>query len=306
MLSRRQRPGICRRSPPAPAGTGGDSLQLERLRLADRGPARCGSPSATAGVRSRDLHIVKAGGRGGTRRSSAARAPASAVGDRFPRRVGWRVPATTLGCCHGRPTAASASVPPRPLRAVSWRAGRTTSGDGGGGGAATRRSTPWAARHVRRASMVRPGPPCPAVEEPPCRCRSSAVMTGVGAVSDTAAVEPGATVLSACSAASACLSAILGAVLIGRGPARSVRRRRRRREAQLGPANSGRHAAPFARVKPAASPRSPQADRRPRVRYAFEAMSQAAIEAAYESLRTRGANRPIVGQVPDGVVRVDP
>ena len=110
-----------------------------------------------------------------------------------------------------------------------------------------------------------------------------AVMTGVGSVLNTAAVEPGATVVVVgCGGVG--LSAIQGAVLVAAAPDH----RRRRVDAKLDLARQ-LGATPRSTRPASASPRRSAADRRPRraVRVRGDRPGET-IEAAYESLDARG------------------
>ena len=187
---------------------GGDSLQLERLRLADPGPGQVRVRMAAAGVCHSDLHIVK--GEWARRYPQVLGHEGSGIVEEVgpgveSLEVGDHVVLSWTPYCGVCPQCL-----PRPLRAVRagepdeqparrraprrWRGDEAVHAMGGLGTFGEQTVVP-------ETGAIRIDRSLPLDVAALVGC---AVTTGVGAVLNTAAVEPGATVWWSAAAASAC------------------------------------------------------------------------------------------------------
>ncbi len=285
---------------------GGDTLQIERLRLADPGPGQVRVRMAAAGVCHSDLHIVKG--------EWARRYPQvlGHEGSGIVEEVGPGVTSLEVGdhvvlswtpycgacpqCLRGRYVLCELAARTNnhlgdgaPRR---WRGDEAVHAMGGLGTFGEQTVVP-------ETGAIRIDRDLPLDVAALVGC---AVTTGVCSVLNTAAVEPGSTVLVVgCGGVG--LSAILGAVLVSAAQIIAVDLLDEKLE--LARRLGATHTVNATGVSIPDEVRKLTEGRG--VRYAFEAIGRGeTIEAAYQSLDA-GGTMTIVGQVPDGVrISIDP
>lgn len=285
---------------------GGDRLQLEQLRLADPGVGQVRVRMAAAGVCHSDLHIVKG--------EWARRFPQvlGHEGSGIVEEVGPGVTTLEVGdhvvlswtpycgtcpqCLRGRYVLCELAARTNNLLGDGqprlWRGDEPVASMGGLGTFGEQAVVP-------ETGAIRIDRELPLDVAALVGC---AVTTGVCSVLNTAAVEPGSTVLVVgCGGVG--LSAILGAVLVSAAQIIAVDVLDEKLEVarRLG----ATHTINATGANIPEEVRKLTAGRG--VRYAFEAIGRGdTIEAAYQSLDA-GGTMTIVGQVPDGVrISIDP
>jgi len=285
---------------------GGDSLQLERLRLADPGEGQVRVRMAAAGVCHSDLHIVK--GEWARRYPQVLGHEGSGIVEECgpgvtSLEVGDHVVLSWTPYCGACPQCLRGRYVLCELAARTnnhlgdglprrWRGDEAVHAMGGLGTFGEQTVVP-------ETGAIRIDRSLPLDIAALVGC---AVTTGVCSVLNTAAVEPGSTVLVVgCGGVG--LSAILGAVLVSAGQIIAVdlldsKLELARRLGATHTINATGVSIPD-EVRKLTDGRG--------VRYAFEAIGRGdTIEAAYQSLDA-GGTMTIVGQVPDGVrISIDP